>query len=131
MPPGHLPREHPVIYVSDDKPAQHEEQVDRQIAFVHRPGVTVGVNRRKMPAIMEEDDPNCGDAAQRCQRRQMLRRGVLPHRSRVAGFARTGSNATRQPICRKSVSPHPGHNSTTADCVPCRRRLWGHRYVVV
>jgi hypothetical protein len=98
MPPGHLPREHPVIYVADDKPAQHEEQVDRQIALVHRPGVTVGVNRREMPTIVEQNDPEGGDAAQRRQRRE----GLAKDRSRT----RASSPALPAPVWALGGSPY-------------------------
>jgi hypothetical protein len=53
MSPGHLPCEHPVVYVADDKPVQHQEQVDRQIALVDCAGITVGMNRWKMPKIVK------------------------------------------------------------------------------
>jgi hypothetical protein len=46
MLPGHLPRKHSMIYVADDKPAQHEEQVDGQVALVDSAGVTIGMYRR-------------------------------------------------------------------------------------
>lgn len=74
MAAGNLLRELPMIDVADDKPAQHEEQVDGQVAFIHSSGEAIGVNRRKVPAIVEQDDPQGGNAAQRRQRSEVLGR---------------------------------------------------------
>ena len=44
--PAYPPCKHPVVYVTNDKPAQHEEQVDGQVALVDSTRVTIGVYRR-------------------------------------------------------------------------------------
>ena len=77
-PAGHPLCETLLVDMRDDKAAQHKEHVHREIALVHGSRVAFGVNGREIPAKMKYHDPQRGDAAQRGQRGELLRRSGRP-----------------------------------------------------
>jgi hypothetical protein len=65
-------RERAMIHMRHHEPAEHEEHVNGEVAFMDEVAVSDGIQVRKaLDAVMIEYDPKRREPAQRCQRRQL------------------------------------------------------------